>query len=260
LLSEQSDESEKSISYSKFPKVERKVFSHNYLDQVIIELRFPTLLSLKEREPKDIQNSIREQFPLYSPTQRMQVTPLGSTEPEPIYQFADRKGDPYIELSSSNIVLIAKHYQSFQVFEEKIEFLIERCLPFIKTDFFTRIGLRYVNNIAGIPNSLEGFNQWINPKLLSSIGGEEMGSVGDMKCEITGLLEKGGTYKFKYGLSPAQPNRSFVLDYDYGKLDVDVDSSLETLNSFHDVHFDFFWWSLGDAAREALESGSIKKS
>lgn len=259
-MSEQANESEESIRYPKFPKVKRKVFSRNYLDQAIIELRFPTLLRLKEKEPAEIQDSIREQFPQYTANQRMQMTPLGSTEPEPIYRFADRKGDPHIELSSSNLVLITKRYQSFEVLEKKIKYLIERCLPFIKTDFFTRIGLRYVNNIAGIPNSFEGFNQWINPALLSAISGGEIGTVGDMKSEITGRLEKGGTYNFKYGLSPAQPNRSFVLDYDYGKLDVDVASTLETLSSFHDLHFSFFWWSLGDAAREALESGSIKRT
>ena len=80
-----------------------------------------------------------------------------------------------------------------------------------------------------------------------------------MKSEISGHLKGGGYYNFKYGLSPEQPNRTFVLDYDYGKEDVDVDDTLEVLKSFHNVHFNFFWWSLGDAAREALENGSAKK-
>lgn len=258
-MPDQKKDTDDAIRYLSFPEVERKVFEQNYLDRAIIELRFPTLLRLKEKEPAEIQESIREQFPQYNTSQRMQMTPLGSTEPEPAYQFADRKGDPVVDLTASNLILVSHQYESFDVFIGKIEFLIERCLPLIKTDFFTRIGLRYINNIAGIPNSHDGFSQWINPALLSAIGGTEIGTVSNMKTEITGNLEAGGTYNFKYGLSPPQPNRTFVLDYDYGKADVDVLSTIEILNGFHDLHFSFFWWSLGDAARGALESGSAKK-
>ena len=54
-MPEQTEKREDTVRYFNFPKVERKVFERNFLDQVIIELRFPTLLRMKEKEPSEIQ-------------------------------------------------------------------------------------------------------------------------------------------------------------------------------------------------------------
>lgn len=239
-LTEKTEAPAENTRYLNFPFEKRRVFDENYLQQVIIELRFPTLLKLKEEEPSEIQQQIRNRFPLYSPGQRMQVTPLGSTQPEPVYEFANRAGDPRVQLSASNLVLTSTRYESFDKFITEIEFLIQKCLPYMQTDFFTRIGLRYINSIGGIPNTATGYSQWINTALLSALNDGAIGTVNNMKSEIAGPLKDGGNYNFKYGLSPAEPNRTFVLDYDYGRENVEAEETVEILRSFHKVHFEFF--------------------
>lgn len=58
------DSDEQRITTFNFPEVERQVFKRNFLDTVVIELRYPTYLRLKETEPLDISESIRERFPI----------------------------------------------------------------------------------------------------------------------------------------------------------------------------------------------------
>ena len=47
-------------------------------------------------------------------------------------------------------------------------------------------------------------------------------------------------------------NVPFVLNYDYSQLDVEIDKAIALLEKFHEVHFSFSWWSLGEKAREGL--------
>jgi uncharacterized protein (TIGR04255 family) len=223
----------------------------------VIELRFPTYLRLKEKEPIDISEAIRDQFPIYDPSQQMQMTPLGTTDPQPIYRFTTRKKDLYLEVSSSNLVLVTKKYKSFEDLSSRVAFVIERCMPLLKTSFFTRVGMRYINNISGInPHGCDIMN-WINQDLVKPVASSEIGTVNNMRNEFSGPLECGGNYIFRYGLSPTEEGeRKFVMDWDYSQEDIEVDECMNLLNKFHDVHYPFFWWSLGEKAREALENGT----
>ena len=82
--------------------------------------------------------------------------------------------------------------------------------------------------------------------------GNEIGSISNMKSEMTGPLSHGAAYTFRYGLiqTPNQ-SRQFVLDWDYYKEDVEVTSCMDLLEEFHELHFQFFWWALGEKAKEA---------
>lgn len=249
------------IRYLNFPEVERHVFPNNFLDLVVIELRFPTLLRLKKAEPLEIQEAIFGEFPIYQSSQTMQMTPLGTTEPEPSYEFTSRKRNYKVQLSASNLVLETRDYTSFEDFLAKVEYLIGACIPLIKTDFFTRIGLRYINKIGGLPNVRNETLKWVHPSLLGPVATNEIGTVGSMKGEIAGKIESGANYNFKYGLAPLDSgsDRTFILDYDYSRQDVEVDEVVGYLNEFHNLHLPFFWWALGKEAKGALENGSAKK-
>ena len=249
---------ERQITPFNFPVVERRVFDRNFLDTVVIELRYPTYLRLKEKEPLDISESIRERFPIYEPRKDIQITPLGTTDPQSIHTFTTRKKDPVVSISTSNLALTTKKYKSFEDFSSYIAFLIERVIPHVDTTFFTRVGLRYINNVSGIQQSGEDILEWINSDLVKPVAGGEIGTIGNMKNELSGPLKGEGGYTFRYGLSPpSQKTRTFVLDWDYYKEDVEVTDCMDLLKAFHHVHFPFFWWTLGEKAREALNNGTV---
>ena len=239
-----------------FPEVERKVFKKNFLETVVIELRYPTYLRLNEGEPLQISESIRGEFPLYEQSSEMQVTPLGTTKPHPVYKFTTRQEDPVLEISASNIVLATQRYRSFDVFSSHIDYLIKNVIPHLDTTFFTRIGLRYMNKVSGIQQGGTDVLDWINNSLIAPVAGGEIGTISNMKSELTGQFDE-GYYTFRFGLSPPshQSNeRSFLLDWDYYREDVEVQECLEYLKAFHDVHFPFFWWALGEKAKKVLEN------
>ena len=239
-----------------FPEVERKEFNHNFLDSVVIELRYPTYLRLKQDEPLEISESIRGEFPNYAQSSEMQVTPLGTTEPQPVYTFATRQNDTKVDITASSLALVTKKYTSFEKFSSRIQFLIEKVIPYVDTSFFTRVGLRFINSVSGMQEGGMDIRDWINGALVSPIAGGNIGTISNMKSELTGQLVR-GRYTFRYGLSPAADvARHFILDWDYYDEDVEVNRCMALLNEFHDAHFPFFWWALGEKAKEVLENGS----
>ena len=261
MMHPQADKKTEKIQDFQFPSVKHQIFDQNYLDTVATELRYPTYLRMKEKEPVEISEAIRDRFPLYDPGRQMEMTPLGTTDPQPVYKFTTRQKDPILEISASNIALVTKKYRSFENFSEYIEFLIEQCVPHLDTTFFTRIGLRYINTISGIHETGNDLLEWINNDLVKPVGGGEIGTVNDIKNTLTGPLKGGGSYTFRYGLSPpSQEARKFVLDWDYYSEDVEVEDCMDLLKTFHNRHFPFFWWALGDKARKGLEDGTAKKS
>lgn len=245
---------ERQIKGLNFPEAKRKVFSHNYLESVVIDLRYPTYLQLKEKEPLDISKSIRKRFPIYEQSTRMQMTPLGTTDPQPVYRFITREKDPILDILPSTLVLSTKKYKSFDDFSSHIEFVIEKAIPHLDTTFFTRVGLRFINKVIGIQPEGDDLLEWINNDLIKPIGGGNLGTISDMKNELSGPLLEGGGYTFRYGISPSRDDQlNFMLDWDYYREDVGVKDCMELLNSFHDIHFPFFWWALGKKAKSALK-------
>ncbi len=240
-----------------FPAAERKVFKRNFLDAVIIELRYPTYLRLKEKEPLDISEAIRDRYPRYELGQNVQMTPLGTTDPQPVYKFATKAKDLEISISISSLALTTNKYMSFENFSSHVAFLIERAIPHIDTTFFTRVGLRYINKVAGMHETGADIPEWINYDLVSPVARREVGTIISMNNELSGQLTGGAGYTFRYGLSPpSNEARRFVLDWDYFKEDVEVTDCMDLLKEFHDVHFPFFWWTLGVKAKEALINGT----
>ena len=243
-----------------FPKVERKVFKENFLDTVSIDLRYPTYLRLKYKDPVEISEAIRKRFPRYELHKEIEMPPFGTTEPEPIYKFATIQKDPVLSISTSKLVLSTKKYKSFEEYSSYIKFLIKEAIPHVDTTFFTRVGLRYVNKISSLQSNGNDILDWINNALVMPMTGNEIGSISNMKSEMTGPLSHGAAYTFRYGLiqTPNQ-SRQFVLDWDYYKEDVEVTSCMDLLEEFHELHFQFFWWALGEKAKEALNNDIVNR-
>ncbi len=246
---------EQHITTFSFAEVERRVFDRNFLDTVVVELRYPTYLRLNESEPRAISESIRCRFPIYELKSEMQLTPLGTTNPQPVYQFTTRQGDPILEISASRLGLVTRKYQSFENMSSHVECLIEKVVPHLDTNFFTRVGLRYINRVSQIQESGIDVLDWINSDLVLPAAGGEIGTVSNMKSELTGKLKE-GNYTFRYGLAPASSGerRSFLLDWDYYSEDIEVIKCIKLLNTFHDLHFPFFWWALGKKAKQVIEN------
>ena len=199
-----------------FPKTQQRVFEKNYLESAVVELRFPTLLRLGQGEPISLQDVLRSQFPNYQPNTQFQMTAKGTTGEKSVYQFATRSQDTVLEITSSTISLQARKYTSFENLIGHLEFVVDQCVPLLDTDFFTRIGIRFINKVAGFNTNGMDISDWINSDLTKPIGVDGLGSIAHMHSQVTGSCGQDNFYLFQYGLSPeSSDGRVFVLDWDY---------------------------------------------
>ena len=53
-----------------FPITDRVSYSHNPLNQVVCQLRFPSILKIEATLPVDFQESIRHEFPIFQERQK----------------------------------------------------------------------------------------------------------------------------------------------------------------------------------------------
>ena len=51
-----------------FPDAKRTIYKNNVLEQVICQLRFPTILKIDTEVPSRFQEVIRHRFPIYKQT------------------------------------------------------------------------------------------------------------------------------------------------------------------------------------------------
>lgn len=247
------------VSYLSPPNEESQQFQKNYLDKFVVEFRFPALLEISHDEPiiVGIQKSVRMRYPNYQKTFTTELTPVGQSN-EVAHEFRSKNNVDLITLRNSAVSYSTNRYRSFNDARWECSYLIESVIPHLQTNFFTRIGMRYINRLP-IENSTRDVNKWINSELTGSTN--VLGTLSGLKMEYSGHLDEQATYLFRCGIADTGNsgdqfenllNIPFVLDYDYSQLDVEINKALALLDKIHKVHFSFFWWSLGEKAKEGL--------
>jgi uncharacterized protein (TIGR04255 family) len=174
----------------------------------------------------------------------------GSFAPAAAHIFRSKKQRWTLTLRSSAITLETQDYDSFAEFEQRIAFVIEAAVATIDSDFFTRVGLRYINVLPFNSNEID---LWVNPSLVTPLRAGVYGDVDEMWQQVRGHTTAGGFF-FQHGLNPdmRRDRREYILDYDFYCEDVGVRDTMTILNSLKDLEFAMFIWSLGERAREHL--------
>jgi uncharacterized protein (TIGR04255 family) len=116
--------------------------------------------------------------------------------PQATHRFlsVDRPWKTWLRTSSFGVETTA--YVDFEDFLARIGKVLdaaERCLD---TDFFTRVGLRYINVLPAEIGDIEG---WVNDGLVGPLADGPMHAAHHCWCEVRGTTEF-GTYTFRYGI------------------------------------------------------------
>ncbi len=243
-------------SYLDPPDAKDLEFKSNLLDTVVCELRFPALLHLETEKPTEFASKLRSKFPIYQPGQTATLTPAGPTTPTANYTFSKRHRESWVGLTATSLSYSTNAYKNFDIFLNEINEVLVAILPLLETNFFTRLGLRYVNRI-NIGNSHSDLNGRVNDHLSGLIEARVLGPVMRHRTTVEGGLETAGNYTFQYGLEPDHAKSggsgtSILLDFDYYVTDIDSNAVTDTLTRFHKTHFNFFWWTLGEKTKETL--------
>lgn len=245
------------------PPVVSVRYKTNYINTAVCELRFPTLLELESALPIKLQMALRKRYPFYSAGQEVSLNLGSAPSSGKRYIFESKKRDWTITLKPSSLSLETNKYTDFNDFYEHMTSMLEAVGSFLDTDFFTRVGLRYINNIPLPSNNMnrKDIGKLINPVLVEPLIGDELGTLTMFHCEVGGHLDN-GKYTFRHGFAPTitqdNDSLSYTLDYDYFKEGVEYADVFTIIKQFNSQNFNLFMWSLGEESIKALGEGDNK--
>ncbi len=134
--------------------------------EAICQLRFPTILSINQKEPAEFQEDIREVFPQYARRQDMpapKLTGLGTPNvqvetPPPVtnYHFLSADGVWKINLTRDFIALSTLRYPGWEEFAHHLDRPLAAFIRLYHPAYFQRVGLRYRNFVSRTRLGLQG--------------------------------------------------------------------------------------------------------
>lgn len=232
------------------PDIEPVEFEKNFIKTAVCELRFPTLLKYEKEQPVQLQHELRKEYPLYDAQQSVNVSVGSRVVNENNYVFQSRKKDWTVSFKAYSISLQTDKYSGFNEFSSRLEDLLNKSGSLLDTDFFTRVGLRYINEIPIDDPGIEG---WINNDLIGPWAKGVYGTVQNFIQEVRGYLKK-GNYTFRHG-APRMDEKGrliYQLDFDFYDEDVPFDSVLSLVSEFNIQGYRFFRWAIGPKGLEKM--------
>jgi uncharacterized protein (TIGR04255 family) len=236
------------------PDAERFEYERNFIQLAVCELRFPTVLEFETECPRDFQKALRKEYPHLEQGAAINILPTGDRQSERRYIFRSMAKDWSVTLRSSAVALETAAYVNFEDFLERLLKVVEKAAPLLDTDFFTRVGLRYVNSlpVEGDPTG------WINHDLIKPLIDNVLGEPVKYWQQISGKTDS-GRVNINHGLQENEEpeKRSYVLDFDFYRELVKMEELEDRLKSFNRLNFNLFSWAVGSKAIDFL--GPAKK-
>ena len=239
------------------PEPQALQFGRNHLKTVVCELKFPTLLELETNQPVGIRKALKKEYPLYDVVRSFGFQALGGIMDEQVPKLSSVDKRWSVTIRPAAISLETSSYKSFEELRERVDVVARKALPFLDTDFFTRVGLRYVNLFPVRP---EQARKIFNPVLIAPLESGVFGDVDSCFQEIRGVL-KTGNYSLRHGYQASEegPVR-YLFDCDFYVEPLEAGSLTITLDYFHLEADSLFQWALTEYGRETLGGSRPKKT
>lgn len=239
-----------------FSDAERCLYDRPVTHEVICQLRFPTILSIDNREPADFQERIRARFPRYGVRREApppQVIQRGGAAPElkaapPVANYAFVSEDTLwkLNLTKDFIALSTLRYTGWEDFAAKLDQTLAAFIQIYQPAFFERIGLRYRNIISRSALELEDcpWRELIRPAYLGALAEEDVDAAQVQKAVTDLELSLASSCRAHVHAEPVhlknpksgetENEQKFILDIDlsmHGSLSAPLAAgALETLH------------------------------
>ena len=261
-----------------FPRSDREIYSQNPLEQVICQLRFPTILNISAQPPAKFQQEIRGSYPLYHENRRPNIPDLpaeirdavppeirnawpgfGSPEVPVTYTFQTADETRAVQLTQDSVAVSESRYDQWDGFRTEIEHVENILREIYSPAFYTRIGLRYRDVLDRRRYGFDGI-PWaalLNPSFLGVLGAGEIAQ--DVQHSQTQVLLSipdvdGGYVLLQHGLTVGEDESSiYLIDADFYTQDrCDHDAAITTANKFNRWAGHLFRWIIRNPLRAAM--------
>ena len=216
------------------------------------------MLELEEKPPRAFQAKIRKLYPFYD---TQYVDQMGDDKVAREHRYLFRSKDKHwtVSVKSFAIALETSKYVDFEDFNGRLVKILESARELIDADFFTRVGLRYINTI---PMDSWEPTGWVRPELLSAFSTLPLGVPETFGAIVTGDMEN-GKYTMRHGFKRSEGAKEaadpqYTLDFDYYCENVEADVLANRIIEFNKTNFALFHWCLGEKAIAALGQGKPK--
>lgn len=233
------------------PREEPREFPRNFIRTAVCELRFPTILELEEKPPVAIQGKLRKAYPGYERLTDVPVgVPANSMHVQVQHQLRSLNGKWVVTIRPYAIALETTSYGRFADFEKRVHEVVAAAAPSLDADFFTRVGLRYINLLPVEPGTI---GEWLRPELAGALPTGALGDVEHAFQEVRGRT-RSGKYSLRHGLAQEdRGRRPYALDLDFSRENVRAEDLTGALQELRVESFSFFWWCIGKRAVAFLE-------
>ncbi|MGH9065377.1 MAG: TIGR04255 family protein [Acidimicrobiales bacterium] len=250
------------------PSVDEVALTRAPLVNVIAQVRFPAVMRIEADSGfvSAFQESIRKDYPILRPERQLgvMVGPAG-VQPQDagtVWRFETKDPDAWqVTLAPTFVSLSAKRYTRRSDLLARLTVVLHALEGWLHPDVCDRIGVRYVDRIAG--NQLTRLSALVRPEVLGLAGDEA--AIGNAKIVHAlsdtlfrlddssqlrgrwGTLPAGATYD--PGIEPAR-EPSWILDVDHytsESEDFDLAAIGARVAEFCDRIYTFFRWAVTDA-------------
>jgi uncharacterized protein (TIGR04255 family) len=233
-------------------------YKRNFLGQAVCELRFPTLLELGDpKPPASLVAALRKEYPHLELANEVTLG-VGGGVPgsNNAHIFRSKKFNWTISLKQSALSIETTAYSDYDHLKARVLPVVAAALKVIDSDFFTRVGLRYINTVDASDG--DPTHGWINPDLVRPLLARSFAGIQEYAGRLQLHADDGGCLlqhgiRLKQALKNGQKQYpEYLIDIDSFRNDVAIVDVESALDSMHKQAFDLFDWCLGVKARDYL--------
>lgn len=261
----------------QFPDYKRVVYERNPLNEVLCQLRFPSILKVTSQQPVEFQEMIRTDYPILSINRPVEL-PAHNQAPElstilesleqmlasdTLYTFTSEDSQWQVSLSKDFIGLSTKSYKKYEDFREKFQHILEIFEELYKPSSYIRIGLKYQDLV--LPSRLGVQADWkllIKRHLIPELYSEELASSVKGIQKVIMLEFEDGNANLRHGIVEVNdPDREIINEQAY-LIDTDlfteqrvvgIENVFNYLANFNQLAGKLFRWSITDELHQLLK-------
>ncbi|WP_343565500.1 TIGR04255 family protein [Kiloniella sp. b19] len=251
------------------PPCERKRFEPNPLVEVVFQARFTSLLEIETEIPVVFHEKIRDLYPLFSSNSVVDVE-INSTDLSKQnfnqarrYEAKSIDGNWQIVLTSDFLAVLTKAYDNWSEFKSHVDLALAAFFSVYKPAQFTRIGLRYIDQISkesyGLQN--ETWKDLLQPHVAGVLSAEDINEdeLVALQNQFVLSLPNDSKVTVRHGFAVNKKDQAvndYYIDTDFyteSLMGASKDGALTSLEGFREYTNSLFQWCISERLKEAME-------
>ena len=264
-----------------FPEAERVLYKNNPLVEVICQLRYPTILRIRERQLSGFQERVRKDYPVYSEQEpSIGVPPQAPKELAAIieqmnipiippmlviHRFSTKDSQRFISLRDEFIALAETKYERWESFIEEVMKIESALKEVYDPAFYSRIGLRYRDIISRRALGLTdiGWQDLLQPYIIAELGIKDVSDAIE-RIQTRTIIKTSeipnGQITLIHGItkSPESGEECYAIDADFSvERKEGIDEPFEILDRFNRLAGRLFRWAITERLHSSMEPRAI---